>query len=125
MLSQMLRRRGAFSFKTWGMRAHTRTGTHDMCLMPQQVQFSHRGNPSYRCILPPSAYNIIHSHACTPRTPRRHGAVDLAGSERPSKTGSGGGVRFEEMTKINLSLTTLARVIDALVGPSHPTPQHH
>lgn len=48
--------------------------------------------------------------------------VDLAGSERCSKTGVAGGVRFEEMTCINLSLTTLARVIDALVwrAPFHP-----
>eukprot|EP01012_Entosiphon_sulcatum_P007057 TRINITY_DN13508_c0_g1_i1.p1 TRINITY_DN13508_c0_g1~~TRINITY_DN13508_c0_g1_i1.p1 ORF type:complete len:666 (-),score=105.01 TRINITY_DN13508_c0_g1_i1:249-2246(-) len=42
--------------------------------------------------------------------------VDLAGSERSSRTGvEVGGKQFKEMTTINLSLSTLARVIDALV----------
>lgn len=40
--------------------------------------------------------------------------VDLAGSERQSKTGAEG-VRLQEATKINLSLSTLGLVISSLV----------
>eukprot|EP01063_Lacrimia_lanifica_P029235 TRINITY_DN4419_c1_g5_i2.p1 TRINITY_DN4419_c1_g5~~TRINITY_DN4419_c1_g5_i2.p1 ORF type:complete len:1145 (+),score=494.62 TRINITY_DN4419_c1_g5_i2:447-3437(+) len=40
--------------------------------------------------------------------------VDLAGSERVKMSGAEGG-RFTEATKINLSLSTLRRVIDALI----------
>ena len=40
--------------------------------------------------------------------------VDLAGSERQSKTGASG-TRLQEASKINLSLSTLANVISALV----------
>lgn len=45
--------------------------------------------------------------------------VDLAGSERQSKTGATG-VRLDEAKKINLSLTALSNVINALVeGKAH------
>eukprot|EP00760_Papus_ankaliazontas_P036253 PhM_4_TR8273/c2_g1_i1/m.53438/K17914/KIF13; kinesin family member 13 len=43
--------------------------------------------------------------------------VDLAGSERVHSSGAEG-VQFKEATKINLSLTTLGRVIDALADQS-------
>jgi len=48
--------------------------------------------------------------------------VDLAGSERSSKSDIVSGARFEEMTKINLSLSTLSRVIDALVAEATRRP---
>ena len=41
--------------------------------------------------------------------------VDYAGSERVSKAGSKG-ARFKEMTKINLSLSTLCQVISSLTS---------
>lgn len=45
--------------------------------------------------------------------------VDLAGSERQSKTGATG-QRLKEATKINLSLSTLGNVIQALVDAKTP-----
>jgi hypothetical protein len=44
--------------------------------------------------------------------------VDLAGSERPAQSGDEKGVSFKETAQINLSLTTLGRVIDALADSS-------
>eukprot|EP00668_Euglena_longa_P010537 GGOE01012767.1.p1 GENE.GGOE01012767.1~~GGOE01012767.1.p1 ORF type:complete len:880 (-),score=237.36 GGOE01012767.1:1373-3643(-) len=44
--------------------------------------------------------------------------VDLAGSERMAKSDVDLGARFQEMTSINQSLSTLSRVIEALSDPS-------
>lgn len=49
--------------------------------------------------------------------------VDLAGSERLKSTGVEGGVRLEEMKKINASLTTFGKVILGLTSAgSHHIP---
>eukprot|EP00667_Euglena_gracilis_P005678 EG_transcript_5719 len=47
--------------------------------------------------------------------------VDLAGSERVAKSNVNSGTRFQELAAINLSLTTLSRVIEALSDPSGTT----
>ena len=47
--------------------------------------------------------------------------VDLAGSEKVVKTGAEG-VKFEQAKKINLSLTTLSRVINSLTSKEKHIP---
>ena len=54
----------------------------------------------------------------TVRTTSKLNLVDLAGSERTGQAGVDG-VHFKESTRINLSLTTLGRVIDHLAESGH------
>jgi hypothetical protein len=54
----------------------------------------------------------------TLRTTSKLNLVDLAGSERTGQAGVDG-IHFKESTRINLSLTTLGRVIDHLAESGH------
>ncbi|CUF74925.1 kinesin, putative [Bodo saltans] len=60
---------------------------------------------------------VLDENDCPQKMVSKMNLVDLAGSERTGLTGAEG-QRFTEATKINLSLTTLGRVIDCLADQS-------
>jgi hypothetical protein len=60
---------------------------------------------------------VLDENDCPQKMVSKVNLVDLAGSERTGLTGAEG-QRFTEATKINLSLTTLGRVIDCLADQS-------
>lgn len=60
---------------------------------------------------------VLDANDCPQKMVSKVNLVDLAGSERTGLTGAEG-QRFTEATKINLSLTTLGRVIDCLADQS-------